>query len=45
MPNLGRDRTMATYFFAKDTKPGDTIGQGVQSIWYVLSASGAQIGG
>lgn len=33
------------YFFAKDTKPGDTIGQGVQSIWYVLSASGAQIGG
>jgi predicted lipoprotein with Yx(FWY)xxD motif len=32
------------YFFAKDTKPGDTNGQGLFTKWYVLSASGTPIG-
>jgi predicted lipoprotein with Yx(FWY)xxD motif len=33
------------YFYARDTKAGDTVGQGVNGIWWVLSSSGAQIGG
>jgi predicted lipoprotein with Yx(FWY)xxD motif len=33
------------YFYSRDTKAGDTTGQGVGSIWYVVSPSGAQIGG
>lgn len=28
------------YYFAKDKAPGDTMGQGVGSVWYVLDASG-----
>ncbi|MGZ4412157.1 MAG: COG4315 family predicted lipoprotein, partial [Gaiellaceae bacterium] len=28
------------YFFVKDTKGGDTNGEGVGGIWYVLSAAG-----
>ena len=31
------------YTFAADTKPGDTNGQGVKSIWWVLSPAGAKI--
>ena len=33
------------YFYAKDTKAGDTSGQAVSGIWWVVSATGAQIGG
>lgn len=33
------------YFYARDTKAGDTVGQGVGTVWYVLGADGAQIGG
>ncbi len=28
------------YFYASDQKPGDTVGQGVGSIWYVISPTG-----
>ncbi len=28
------------YYFAKDTKPGDTNGQGVGSVWYVINRDG-----
>jgi predicted lipoprotein with Yx(FWY)xxD motif len=31
------------YFFAKDTKPGDTNGQGVGTKWYVVGADGEPI--
>ncbi len=30
------------YFFAKDTKAGDTNGEDVQGVWYVVSAAGAK---
>jgi len=33
------------YFYAKDTKAGDTLGQAVNNIWWVLGPTGAQIGG
>lgn len=33
------------YFYARDTKAGDTVGQGVGTNWYVLSAAGTQVGG
>jgi len=29
------------YYFAKDTKAGDTTGQGVQGVWFVASVSGS----
>jgi predicted lipoprotein with Yx(FWY)xxD motif len=32
------------YYFAKDTKPGDTLGQGLFGKWYVLSGIGGPIG-
>ena len=32
------------YHYFKDTKPGDTVGQGVGTIWFVVSPSGQQIG-
>ncbi len=32
---------MPLYYFAKDTKAGDTTGQGVQGVWFVASESGA----
>ena len=32
---------MPLYYFAQDTKAGDTDGQGVQSVWYVVGATGA----
>ena len=31
------------YYFAKDTKPGDTTGQNVGSVWFVISPAGDQI--
>jgi predicted lipoprotein with Yx(FWY)xxD motif len=31
------------YLFAKDTKPGDLLGQGVGSVWYVLSPDGTMV--
>lgn len=31
------------YTFTKDTKPGDTNGQGVLNIWHVLSPAGTKI--
>jgi predicted lipoprotein with Yx(FWY)xxD motif len=31
------------YFFAQDSKAGDTKGEDVQGIWYVVSAAGAKI--
>jgi predicted lipoprotein with Yx(FWY)xxD motif len=33
------------YYFAGDSKPGDTNGQGVGGIWWVLSPAGDKIGG
>ena len=32
------------YYFIKDTKAGDTSGQGVGSVWYVISPDGELIG-
>ena len=32
------------YFYVRDTKVGDTIGQGVGTRWWVLSAAGTPIG-
>ena len=31
---------MPLYYFAKDTKPGDTNGQGVGGFWFVVSPDG-----
>lgn len=31
------------YYFAKDAKAGDTLGQGVNKIWWVLSPAGEKI--
>ena len=33
------------YRFAPDKAPGDTNGQGVQGVWFVVDASGNQVGG
>ena len=33
------------YYFAKDTKAGDTNGQGFLGIWYVVSADGTEVTG
>ena len=30
------------YYYAKDANPGDTVGQGINSVWYVVGADGAQ---
>ena len=32
------------YYFANDATPGDVNGQGVNDVWYVLSADGTGIG-
>ena len=32
---------MPLYYYAKDTKPGDTTGQGVGSVWYVVTPGAA----
>jgi predicted lipoprotein with Yx(FWY)xxD motif len=34
---------MPVYYYAQDSKPGDTNGQGVGSVWFVLDASGNMI--
>lgn len=31
------------YYFAKDAKPGDILGQGVNNVWYLASPSGAMV--
>jgi predicted lipoprotein with Yx(FWY)xxD motif len=28
------------YYYSKDMAPGDTLGQGVGSVWYVIDATG-----
>jgi predicted lipoprotein with Yx(FWY)xxD motif len=33
------------YYYAKDAKAGDTAGQGVLGIWWVVGATGSQVGG
>ncbi|HEY3311643.1 MAG TPA: hypothetical protein VGK00_08395 [Anaerolineales bacterium] len=33
------------YYFAKDKKPGDILGQDVGKVWYLIAPSGSQIGG
>jgi predicted lipoprotein with Yx(FWY)xxD motif len=33
------------YYFAKDTKPGDVIGQNVGSVWFVITPDGKYGGG
>ena len=32
------------YYFIRDEAPGDTNGQGVGEIWYVVDPSGAGVG-
>lgn len=32
---------MPLYYFAKDTKPGDTLGQGIGGVWFLSDPSGA----
>ena len=32
------------YYWAKDTAPGDTTGQGVNDVWWVLDAAGDPVG-
>jgi len=34
---------MPLYYFAKDAKPGDILGQGVGGVWYLSDPSGAMI--
>ncbi|MEF3306822.1 plastocyanin/azurin family copper-binding protein [Paenibacillus sp. GYB003] len=36
---------MPLYYFVKDAKAGDTLGQGVNSVWYVVSPSVSEEGG
>jgi len=31
------------YYFAKDTQPGETTGQGLQGVWYVVGVNGQPI--
>ena len=35
---------MVLYYYSKDSKAGDTLGQGVGSVWYVVSPAGQQVG-
>jgi len=35
---------MPLYYFINDTKPGETTGQGVGSVWYVINRDGEIIG-
>jgi len=35
---------MPLYYYIQDTKPGDTTGQGVGSVWYVIDPDGDIIG-
>ena len=34
---------MPLYYFAKDAKPGDILGQGVGGVWYLSDPSGAMV--
>lgn len=34
---------MPLYYFAQDTKAGDILGQGVNSVWYLAAPDGAMI--
>ncbi len=34
---------MPLYFWASDTKAGDTTGQGVQNVWYVIGPDGKPV--
>ncbi len=34
---------MPLYYWASDTKPGDTTGQGVQNVWFVVSPDGKPV--
>ncbi|MCV9993040.1 hypothetical protein OIU93_01855 [Paeniglutamicibacter sp. ZC-3] len=34
---------MPLYYFAKDTKPGDVLGQGLNDVWYVVTPAGEMI--
>jgi predicted lipoprotein with Yx(FWY)xxD motif len=34
---------MPLYYWAKDTKPGDVTGQGVNDVWYVVTPAGEMI--
>ncbi|TLM83281.1 hypothetical protein FDW83_09920 [Pseudarthrobacter sp. NamE2] len=34
---------MPLYYFAKDTKPGDVLGQGVNGVWYLADPAGGMI--
>jgi predicted lipoprotein with Yx(FWY)xxD motif len=36
---------MPLYYFVKDTKPGDTTGEGVGNVWYVISPDGKIVSG
>ena len=31
------------YYYAKDAKPGDILGQGVNNVWYLANPSGAMV--
>ena len=31
------------YYYLKDIKPGDTIGQGINQVWYMLAPNGARV--
>jgi predicted lipoprotein with Yx(FWY)xxD motif len=35
---------MPLYYYIKDSQPGDTTGQGVGSVWYVIDPDGDIIG-
>jgi predicted lipoprotein with Yx(FWY)xxD motif len=34
---------MPVYYFAKDTKAGDILGQGVDDAWYLVSPAGEML--
>jgi predicted lipoprotein with Yx(FWY)xxD motif len=47
LPNGSRIVTynkMPLYYYVKDTKPGETLGQDVGKVWYVVSPDGKVIG-
>jgi predicted lipoprotein with Yx(FWY)xxD motif len=33
------------YYYAKDQQAGDTTGEGVGSVWYLVSPTGDKVGG
>ena len=42
--NIVTYNKMPLYFWMKDSKPGDATGQGVGSVWYVVSPDGKPVG-